>query len=958
MWKSYLLAVAAAAVLSGPCWGGDFLTGQAARAVIGQPFFNAQNAGAESTVPPPAGGPRRPRRPARLQGTPITLLGAAGGVAYANNTLFVVDDNHLGFTPDNNRVLIYPNINQMIPAAAAEIPPQSGRCPVCGGTAAIVVGQPDFVTTTTTPTVPVSAANMHLPTAVATDGKILVVADTANNRVLLWKSIPTVNGTPADIVLGQANFTTVALVTVTASAMRGPQGVWIQGSKLFVADTQNNRILIWNSIPTQNNQAADLVLGQPDFVTSPPINQVNPNLPTTASIMLSPTSVTSDGTRLYVTDLGYNRVLIWNSIPTTNQKPADVEIGQVDMTQSISNDTPHLCASNGTNSDGTPAYPARCAKTLSFPRFALSDGTRLFVADGGNDRVLVYNTIPTQNAAKADVILGEPDEFSDVFSSNSNATLSSADVLPTPMSLAWDPVNQNLYVADATDFRILIFSPGQATVPLNSVVNAASKAVFAAGSVVVGGTISAGNDATITIGNPTASGANTIAYKYTVVSSDTLESVAVALTKLINAGKEDPNVLAIEDAGLATIHLIARQPGLAGNNITLTTTLSTNATLSLTASSSNLSGGASAAIIAPGTVVLIRGTNLADGAAAWDSTKNSLPFSLGGVEVYFDGIRAGLFAVSPTEIEAAFPFAVTGTNSVSAWVRTTHANNSVTVTTAIGVPVVEQAPGIFADETPGAPEPRAAVALHASSFATGTITVAGAVQAGDIGTITIGDASYTYTVVTGDTITSIENSLVKLINADPNSPVVASASPQDFNIRLQAVVPGPDGNGITISATTSTAATNTSGVQLVLTATNTVLCCASVAGAPVTAANPALPGETINIYATGLGLICSSPVVNNFCSVIPDPGLSAIVDGSKYQGPAANAPFADVSALVGGASATVVSASLLVGQIGVYQVQLEVNSSVTPDALAQATVSQGLTTSNIVTIPIGTAATQ
>ena len=958
MWKSYLLAVAAAAVLSGPCWGGDFLTGQAARAVIGQPFFNAQNAGAESTVPPPAGGPRRPRRPARLQGTPITLLGPAGGVAYANNTLFVVDDNHLGFTPDNNRVLIYPNINQMIPAAAAEIPPQSGRCPVCGGTAAIVVGQPDFVTTTTTPTVPVSAANMHLPTAVATDGKILVVADTANNRVLLWKSIPTVNGTPADIVLGQANFTTVALVTVTASAMRGPQGVWIQGSKLFVADTQNNRILIWNSIPTQNNQAADLVLGQPDFVTSPPINQVNPNLPTTASIMLSPTSVTSDGTRLYVTDLGYNRVLIWNSIPTTNQKAADVEIGQVDMTQSISNDTPHLCASNGTNSDGTPAYPARCAKTLSFPRFALSDGTRLFVADGGNDRVLVYNTIPTQNAAKADVILGEPDEFSDVFSSNSNATLSSADVLPTPMSLAWDPVNQNLYVADATDFRILIFSPGQATVPLNSVVNAASKAVFAAGSVVVGGTISAGNDATITIGNPTASGANTIAYKYTVVSSDTLESVAVALTKLINAGKEDPNVLAIEDAGLATIHLIARQPGLAGNNITLTTTLSTNATLSLTASSSNLSGGASAAIIAPGTVVLIRGTNLADGAAAWDSTKNSLPFSLGGVEVYFDGIRAGLFAVSPTEIEAAFPFAVTGTNSVSAWVRTTHANNSVTVTTAIGVPVVEQAPGIFADETPGAPEPRAAVALHASSFATGTITVAGAVQAGDIGTITIGDASYTYTVVTGDTITSIENSLVKLINADPNSPVVASASPQDFNIRLQAVVPGPDGNGITISATTSTAATNTSGVQLVLTATNTVLCCASVAGAPVTAANPALPGETINIYATGLGLICSSPVVNNFCSVIPDPGLSAIVDGSKYQGPAANAPFADVSALVGGASATVVSASLLVGQIGVYQVQLEVNSSVTPDALAQATVSQGLTTSNIVTIPIGTAATQ
>ncbi len=958
MWKSYLFAVAAAAVLSAPCWGGDFLTGQAARAVIGQPFFNAQNAGAASTTPAPAGGPRRPRRPASRLGTPITLLGAASGLAYVNNTLFVVDDNHLGFTPNNSRVLIYPNINQTIPEATAEIPPQSGRCPVCGGTAAVVVGQPDFVTTTTTPTVPVSSSNLHLPTAVASDGKILVVADTANNRVLIWKSIPTVNGTPADIVLGQTSFTSVALVSVTASTFRGPQGVWIQGSKLFVADTQNNRILIWNTIPTQNNQAADVVLGQPDFVTSPPINQVNLTLPATANTMLSPTSVTSDGTRLYVTDLGYNRVLIWNTIPTTNQQPANVEIGQVDMTKSIPNDTSHLCASNGTNSDGTLAYPSRCAFTLSFPRFALSDGTRLFVADGGNDRVLVYNSIPTQNAVRADLILGEPDEFSAVFSSNSNATLSSADVTPTPTSLAWDPVNQNLYVADATDFRILVFSPEQATLPLNSIVNAASKAVYAAGSVVVGGTISAGNDATITIGNPTGSGANTIDYKYTVVSTDDLEKIAVTLTKLINAGNGNPNVLALEDAGLSTIHLISRQPGLAGNNITLATTLSTNAALTLTTSGSNLSGGASAAIIAPGSQVLIRGTQLSDNTAAADLSQNSLPFALGGVEVYFDGIRAGLFSVSPTEIKAAFPFAVTGTNSVTAWLRITHADGSVTVTTAIGVPVVEQAPGIYADETPGAAEPRAAVALHGSSFATGTITVAGTAQVGDTGTITIGDATYSYTVVTDDTISSIANNLVKVINADPNSPVVASVGAQGFTIRLQAVVPGPDGDGVTISAGTSTVSTNTSGVQLALTATNTVLCCASVAGAPITAANPALPGETINIYATGLGLICSSPVISNFCSVFPDPGLSALVDGSKYQGPPANAPFADVSALVGGASATVVSAQLLVGQIGVYQVQVEINSSVTPDALAQATLSQGLTTSNIVTIPIGIAATQ
>ncbi len=319
MLKSYFVLLAGAVALSMPCSAADFLTGQAARAVVGQTFFSAQVTGASNTV-----------------------LGGVGGLAFANNTLFVADDNHVGLLPDNNRVLIFP-VNPYyllhIPAIDADIPPYSGRCPVCGGQALTVLGQPNFLTTAggtstivTTATTPITASSMYQPTAVASDGTILAVADTSNNRILIWKSIPTTFGQPADIVLGQKDFTSVALVTVTASSLRGPQGVWIQNGKLFVADTENDRILIWNSIPTQNNQAADVVLGQPNFTTAFQVNQVNPALPTSASIMLSPTSVTSDGTRLYVADLGYNRVLIWNSIPTTNQKPADVEIGQKDMT--------------------------------------------------------------------------------------------------------------------------------------------------------------------------------------------------------------------------------------------------------------------------------------------------------------------------------------------------------------------------------------------------------------------------------------------------------------------------------------------------------------------------------------------------------------------------------------------------------------------------------------------------
>jgi uncharacterized protein (TIGR03437 family) len=890
-----------AALFSGPCRGADFLTGQAARAVIGQPFFNAQNFGASNT-----------------------LLGGVGGLAYVNNSLLVVDGNRLGLTPVNNRVLIFNGIQQMFPAFDAEIPFYDGRCPVCGGQASVVVGQPDFGSTASTP---ISQTSMRTPTAVASDGRVLAVADTSNNRVLIWKSIPTVNGQPADVVLGQPNFTTVAGLTITASALRGPQGVWIQNGKLFVADTQNNRVLIWNSIPNQNNQPADLVLGQPNFTIAPQVNQVNLSLPATPNTMLSPTSVTSDGTRLYVSDLGFNRVLIWNSIPTATQQAADLEIGQKDLTQSVANDSPNLCP-GGTDSNGNPIFPSMCGRTLSFPRYALSDGQRLFIADGGNDRVLVFNSIPTQNAPHADAVLGQVDEFSNTYTSSDLQVISAANVTPSPTSLAWD--GQNLYVTDATDYRVLIFSPAHPDVPVNSVLNGASRAVFAFASVAVGGTVTTNDTATITI--------NGTAFTYTVKANDTLETIGVGLTALINAGAGNPSVLAAEETGFATVRLVARQPGTTGNSITVATAVSTKATVTLTASNGNLTGGASGAQIAPGSIVVLRGSNLADSSASAPDAE-TLPFELAGVQLYFDGVRAGLFSVSPTEIRAQFPFVVTGANSVSAWVRTKHADGSVTVTTAINVEEVDIAPGLFGDETPGAPEPRTAIATHGSSFATATIPVTGTIQVGDKGTITIADSSYIYTVVTGDTLASVRDQFIAQINANPNSPVTASAIGTGIGIRLQAKVPGPSGNGTPISTSLSTS--SNSGVQLLLTPNNTALCCANLAGASITPNNPAIPGETIVVYATGLGLTA------------PEAARQQIVDATKYRGTQLNAPRVDVTAIVESVAAPVIWSTLLVGQVSIYQVGLEISSSVTPNPQAPVTISQNFTSSNIVVIPIG-----
>jgi hypothetical protein len=221
--------------------------------------------------------------------------------------------------------------------------------------------------------------------------------------------------------------------------------------------------------------------------------------------------------------------------------------------------------------------------------------------------------------------------------------------------------------------------------------------------------------------------------------------------------------------------------------------------------------------------------------------------------------------------------------------------------------------------------------------------------------------SYSYTVTATDTLATVRDAFVGLIQADAGSPVTASAAGVFTRIRLVAKVPGPDGDGTPISATVTTAAANTSGALLLLTPTNTGLCCASAAGTLITPTNPAVPGETINIIATGLGLVCGSAVANaidfelnyiGYCSASPDPALSAIVDGAPYAGPAVNAPIGSVSSLVGGSTAQVIFASLMVGQVGLYQITLELSPDMTPNLQSQMTISQGLNTSNIVTIPV------
>jgi uncharacterized protein (TIGR03437 family) len=574
---------------------------------------------------------------------------------------------------------------------------------------------------------------------------------------------------------------------------------------------------------------------------------------------------------------------------------------------------------------------------MDSPRFVLSDGRRLFVADSGNDRILVYNTIPLQNDVQPDEVLGQPDEFASVVTSMTDLfhpllIQSAANIIPSPTALAWD--GTNLYAADPSNRRILAFTPGTNEFPITGVRNSASREIYATGGVDIAGTIQAGDTVTVTI--------NGKDYTYKVVSTDTIATIVQAEVNLINEGAGDPYVLADVQSNFNQVQVIARQGGPGGNTINLAASTSTNAKITATASGATLTGGESASTVAPGTVVSFFGYQLADTTVFADLTK-PLPLDLGGVQVYFDGIRSPIFFVSPGQVNAQVPYEVADSNSSSSYIRTTHSNGAVTITNAVGVPIAQQNPGIFAEE---GQDPRVALAYHGSSNATGTITITGSIQANDVGTITIEDRSYKYTVQATDTLNTVRDALIALINANPGERVVALVGGAFTRILLRAKVAGPEGNNIPL-ATSSTNSTSGASPQLSLGLSNVFTCCANRAGAPITVDNPAQPGETFYVYATGLG-----PVTDL------NGNLISVLDGVPYNGPQpnnpnVNDPNATVSSLVDTKTANVISSGLAPGGIGVYQVMLELNPDIPPNTVAQLTISQNIYTSNIVTIPIG-----
>ena len=294
----------------------------------------------------------------------------------------------------------------------------------------------------------VGSGSLFFPTGICSgDDQHVFVADKDNHRILIWKKIPFSDGWNADLCLGQKDMderdaNRGDFDNVQQDTLSFPTGAFydVENDKVFVVDQGNNRVLIWNSLPRDNGQPADVVIGQKDFVSRSPNMGKGENRADQGS-MYFPNDVVAGKTGLFVSDSGNNRVLYWKEVPTENGQPADMVFGQSNFSDnkhnrytkpnaSTLNDPYGLWLEEEENPDWVPLEeraekkPAEESLDESSPEGGVEEDTtdeyipeylfKLFIADRGNSRVAVWNELPIM----AEEEEKEQDDFIEVEDAN------------------------------------------------------------------------------------------------------------------------------------------------------------------------------------------------------------------------------------------------------------------------------------------------------------------------------------------------------------------------------------------------------------------------------------------------------------------------------------------------------------------------------------------------------------
>jgi hypothetical protein len=177
----------------------------------------------------------------------------------------------------------------------------------------LVLGQPSSGDNAENRGGPPSASSFRWPHAIAGGAGPFYVADAGNHRVLGWRGTPE-EDRPADFVLGQHGFNAAfesQYAPQSGSTLRFPYGAAAADGRLAVADTANNRVLVWAERPAATAAPADLALGQEDLRG----NGENRWRAVAADTLCWPYGIAWRDGLLAAADSGNNRVMIWEEDP-------------------------------------------------------------------------------------------------------------------------------------------------------------------------------------------------------------------------------------------------------------------------------------------------------------------------------------------------------------------------------------------------------------------------------------------------------------------------------------------------------------------------------------------------------------------------------------------------------------------------------------------------------------------
>jgi RHS repeat-associated protein len=239
-----------------------------------------------------------------------------------------------------------------------------------GMDASFILGQPDFGSYDPH----LSRSGLDLPSGLAFDPKsgFLYVADTANNRVLIFDARPgrIANGANALGVLGQSRFDRTQTCCTGPTWLHWPVSLALDllHHRLFVGDTDENRVVVYNTAALRNY--ADHELGQPSIYShyGPLVNASS----------FAPYGLSYDPVRqrLFVEDGAANRILVFDAASITDGEDAVEVIGQPDFTTGgqacYIADAASLCLPNGSSDAYDPAL------------------NLLYVSDTRDQRVLAF----------------------------------------------------------------------------------------------------------------------------------------------------------------------------------------------------------------------------------------------------------------------------------------------------------------------------------------------------------------------------------------------------------------------------------------------------------------------------------------------------------------------------------------------------------------------------------------